>query len=35
MGKTLEDIINSHGLSIATDAPYTLKHHDNIQEKSQ
>ena len=34
MGKTLEDI-NSHGLSIVTDAPYTFKHHDKIQEKAQ
>ena len=29
MGKTLEDIINRHGLNIATDAPYTFKRHDN------
>ena len=29
MGKTLEDIINVHSLSIATDAPYTFKRHDN------
>ena len=29
MGKTLEDIINRHGLNIATDAPYTFKRRDN------
>ena len=29
MGRTLEDIINRHGLNIATDAPYTFKRHDN------
>ena len=29
MGKTLEDIINRHGLNIATDAPYTFKRLDN------
>ena len=29
MGKTLEDTINMHSLSIATDAPYTFKRHDN------
>ena len=29
MAKTLEDIINRHGLNIATDAPYTFKRRDN------
>ena len=29
MGKTLDDIINRYGLSIAADAPYTFKWHDN------
>ena len=29
MGKTLEDIINRHGLNIATDVPCTFKRRDN------
>ena len=29
MGKTLEDIKNRRGISIATDAPYTFKRRDN------
>ena len=29
MGKTLEDIINRHGLNVAADAPYTFKRCDN------
>ena len=29
MDKTFEDIINRHGLNIATDAPYTFKRLDN------
>ena len=29
MGKTLEDIINRHGLNVATDVPYTFKRCDN------
>ena len=29
MGKTLEDIINRHGLNIATDASYIFKRRDN------
>ena len=29
MGKTVEGIINRHGLNIATDVPYAFKRRDN------
>ena len=29
MGKTVEGILNRHGLNIATDAPYAFKQCDN------
>ena len=35
MGKTLEDIINRHGLNIATDASHIFKRRDNSEKSTK